>query len=138
MVNQYQNGDESPNDIAITLDGLSVDDLDSTYAPGTYETHEFKVRISDNQPVTEDASVVFESADGVADLRTTSMKCNFDETDCWTLRVHPRVDLLSSYTGTESGGESLTITGQGFGNNASDVSVKIGQNDADCQVTSVT
>jgi hypothetical protein len=47
-------------------------------------------------------------------LRSTTRHCNFAGDDCWTVRIHPRIDSISASSGYVDGGQMLTIKGLGF------------------------
>lgn len=51
---------------------------------------------------------------GRARLMESSRHCSFDGTDCWTIRVHPKVDSVSAATGYLNGGQTLEIKGWGL------------------------
>jgi len=41
----------------------------------------------------------------------SAKKCDMSGTDCYTMRVHPRIDKISASEGYLNGGQTLTITG---------------------------
>ena len=51
---------------------------------------------------------------GRARLMESSRHCSFDGTDCWTIRVHPKIDSVSAATGYINGGQTLVIKGWGL------------------------
>jgi len=54
------------------------------------------------------------------------MHCNFDNTDCWSLRIHPRMDYVDKHYGSTEGGEKIKIYGKGFGKDKKKVTVTAG------------
>ena len=53
----------------------------------------------------------------------TVKTCNYAGDDCWKIRVHPKVESVSHDYGFTTGGQQLTISGQGF--NGTNVSVSV-------------
>lgn len=41
---------------------------------------------------------------GKINIKETAKHCNFAGTDCWTIRVHPKIDKVSATQGYLSGG----------------------------------
>jgi IPT/TIG domain len=56
-------------------------------------------------------------------IRSSAKHCNFAGDDCWTVRVHPRVDGVSAASGYLDGGQVLKING--FGLSGQNISVKV-------------
>jgi len=54
-----------------------------------------------------------------------SVTCSFDEQDCYTNRILSRIDSVSANEGYVTGGQTLEITGKGFGIDLSAVSIDI-------------
>jgi hypothetical protein len=52
---------------------------------------------------------------GRAFVRESAKHCNFAGTDCWTVRIHPRIDNISNHSGYVDGGQTLQISGLGLG-----------------------
>jgi hypothetical protein len=92
-------------------------------------------RVGNPNP-TKSASVVARFVSGHAYKRSTSYHCNFDGTDCWYLRVHPKIESLSSSEGSENGYQTLTISGQGL--NGTDITVTADGVACDVQSASFT
>ena len=67
---------------------------------------------------------------GRTHLRFTSKHCNWAGNECWTIRVHPKIDSISSNTGNLDGGQTLVIKGFGLKGNTSVVKV----DGVDCKV----
>ncbi len=67
----------------------------------------------------------------------SSKHCNFEGTDCWYVKTHPKIDSISEADGYLTGGQALTINGWGLkGTTLDDVEVTVGG--VACKVTSST
>ena len=66
--------------------------------------------------------------------------CLFDMSECWTVRVHPRIDELDMDSGFTTGGQIIKIKGEGFHNKDHSPVVRIGSGDDSqiCEVIEVT
>jgi hypothetical protein len=68
---------------------------------------------------------------GLAQVMHSARHCNFAGTDCWTVRVHPKIKKVSANSGYTTGGQRLRIEGVSL--NGTNVAVNIdGQV---CQIT---
>jgi hypothetical protein len=67
---------------------------------------------------------------GRTHLRFTTKHCNFAGNECWSIRVHPKIDSISSNTGNLDGGQNLVIKGFGLKGNNSVVKI----DGIDCKV----
>lgn len=52
-------------------------------------------------------------------LMESSRHCSFDGTECWRIRVHPKIDSISAAQGYLQGGQTLIIKGWGLKGQAS-------------------
>lgn len=59
-----------------------------------------------------DPAVLFYN--GLALLMRQATHCNFNNSECWTVRVHPRIKTVSHNTGYTTGGQHLRLTGVSF------------------------
>lgn len=89
--------------------------------------------VTDPKP-TKSADVVARFYTGHAYKRTTSYHCDYDGTDCWYVRVHPKIESINHSSGTQNGYQTLIISGQGL--NGTDISVTA--DGVECQVQSST
>lgn len=71
---------------------------------------------------------------GHAYKRSSSLHCNFANTECWYVRVHPKIESISASSGYTDGGQTLTIAGQGLQGDSVSVTV----DDVTCDVESVS
>ena len=72
---------------------------------------------------------------GNAFLMESSKHCNFEGTDCWYVKTHPKIDSISEADGYLTGGQALTINGWGLkGTTLDDVEVTV--DGVTCKVTS--
>lgn len=51
---------------------------------------------------------------GKVNLKETSLHCNFAGTECWRVRIHPKIDKISAAQGYLMGGQTLVIDGWGL------------------------
>lgn len=71
-------------------------------------------RVGKNPPTkSADPDVNFTKF-GRANLKETSKHCNFAGTECWRIRVHPKIDKISHASGYVTGGQTLEIEGFGL------------------------
>jgi len=78
----------------------------------------------EEQTVGKDTTILMQWNSGAADVHPVLSKtCSFDMTDCYTARVLPMIDTVSASSGYTSGGQILTVTGQGFEYGALDIKV---------------
>ena len=47
-------------------------------------------------------------------IKETAKHCTFDGLECWTIRVHPKIDRISAAHGYLLGGQTLKIEGRGL------------------------
>ena len=90
---------------------LDIDLIVETYRPNGWYNNPWKGISSPFQPAAKDAEPQLLFKRGYAVPVGSAKKCNFAGTDCWTMRVHPRIDKISAATGYLNGGQELTITG---------------------------
>jgi hypothetical protein len=71
-----------------------------------------------NHPPTKDVKprALFRVGDSY--VMDTAKHCNFDGTDCWTVRVHPVIDKINAVEGSVLGGQELKIKGYGLNGDA--------------------
>jgi hypothetical protein len=63
---------------------------------------------------------------GNAFNRESSKHCNFEGTECWHVKTHPKIDSISADAGYTTGGQTLTIKGWGLkGTTLANVDVKV-------------
>jgi hypothetical protein len=65
-------------------------------------------------------------------LENSAKHCNFDNTDCYNVRVMPAISGISASGGYTSGGQELTITGTSLNGTA----IAIEVDGTACTVTS--
>ena len=66
-------------------------------------------------------------------LRQSAQHCNFAGTECWNVRVHPKIDSIEASQGYITGGQELNISGSGL-TTAAEVTV----DGVTCTVTAAT
>lgn len=98
-------------------------DLNTTPTMAVNKLQSFPTRVGEMNPSkSADPDINF-SMFGRAFIRESARHCNFAGTDCWTVRVHPRIDKISASSGYVDGGQTLQISGSGLG--GKDISVKV-------------
>ena len=97
-------------------DGL----FDSRTRLTKFELGKLPAYVGEPKP-TKSADVTARFVSGHAYKRWTSVHCSYDGTDCWHVRVHPKIESISASTGYQSGYQTLTISGQGL--NGTDISI---------------
>ena len=85
---------------------------------------------------TKSANVVTRFMSGYAFNRWTALHCNYDGSDCWNVRIHPKIESISANTGYQNGYQTLTISGQGL--NGTAISVTADGTDCSVQTASTT
>lgn len=60
---------------------------------------------------------------GKPTIKQSAKHCNWAGTDCWTIRVHPRIDAISATSGFLNGGQTLVISGLGLAGTSKTVTV---------------
>jgi len=91
---------------------LVFDDIISdTYRPNGWTNQPWKGNSSPFQPAAKDIVPTLLFKKGLTVPIDSAKKCDFAGTDCWTMRVHPRIDTISASSGYINGGQELTITG---------------------------
>lgn len=60
---------------------------------------------------------------GYAYKRSTAYHCNFANTECWYVRVHPKIESVNATSGSITGYQNLKI--EGYGLNGTAVSVTV-------------
>ena len=110
--------------------------MEATYRANAYYPEHYPAVLSDLTPAAFDSPPLIEFETGYTYIRGTSITCDFSSQNCYTLKVHPRVDYLEKSYGSSNGGQRLKIYGTGFGINTNDVQVFI--DDIECDVTAVT
>lgn len=60
---------------------------------------------------------------GKPTIRKSANHCNWAGTECWTVRIHPRIDSISASSGFLTGGQTLKITGHGLSGTTKTVTV---------------
>lgn len=79
---------------------------------------------------TEDATLSLRFRSGLSYNRQTSYHCTFDSSKCWYVRVTPKIESISAASGSTSGGQTLTLTGNGFDG----TTVSVTADGVDCEV----
>jgi hypothetical protein len=51
---------------------------------------------------------------GKVNIKETARHCTFSGLECWTVRVHPKIDKISAASGYLLGGQTLKIEGWGL------------------------
>lgn len=64
---------------------------------------------------------------GNAYLKESAKHCKFaDQSDCWFIKTHPKIESVSAASGFTTGGQTLSIKGWGLkGNTTADVEVMV-------------
>lgn len=94
-------------------DGL----MDHTTRLSGWNLGKLPAKVTDPRPAKE-ADVVARFVTGHAYKRTTSKHCSYDGTDCWNVRVHPKIDSISASSGSPNGYQTLQINGMGLNGTA--------------------
>lgn len=95
-----------------------------------------KVRGKVKNTETGKTSMKLQWETGSSKKSSETQHCNFDLTECYESKLVPVIDNISSCEGYTTGGQVITINGNGFGSSFSDLDVKVGG--ASCKVKSVT
>jgi hypothetical protein len=66
-----------------------------------------QVRVGDMTPSKSEEPDINFSRFGRTFIRESAKHCNFAGTDCWTVRIHPRIDNISNHSGYVDGGQTL-------------------------------
>jgi len=107
--------------------------FDSTRRLASNRIDTLFTRSGDQAPGKSEPEVRFRV--GNAHLRESSKHCNFNGTDCWYIKTHPKIDSVSAASGFLTGGQEMTIKGWGLrGTSLADVNVTI--DGVACKVTS--
>lgn len=78
--------------------------IDQSTRPAGYTVSHIATRVGDNRPAKSVDPDINYSVVGRSFIRETAKHCNFKGDDCWTVRVHPRIDSISTATGYLDGG----------------------------------
>jgi hypothetical protein len=116
MATKYALNDDMEPFEDIKVGGTLVDwegTIDSSYRTPDWRVSKYPVYIGDNKPSKAQNAVV-RMRGGYAMNRPTATHCTWDGTECWTVRTHPKIDSVSASTGYTTGGQEITITGQGL------------------------
>lgn len=103
-------------DVATTGENLEVDRL-------PYGLSFLNRYVGPNKPTKSAQLDLSFTRFGKPTFKKSSKHCNWAGTDCWTIRVHPRIDAISAASGFLNGGETLVITGQGLSGTSKTVTV---------------
>jgi hypothetical protein len=71
-----------------------------------YTLGKLPAMVTDPRP-TKSADVVARFVTGHSYKRSTSYHCGFDGTDCFYLRVHPKIESISASSGSTNGYQTL-------------------------------
>jgi hypothetical protein len=71
-------------------------------------------RVGEGRPSKSSDPDINWSLYGRTFIRASAKHCNFAGNECWTVRIHPRIDSISAATGYLDGGQRLKISGVGL------------------------
>ena len=140
MINPMNTESRIPEDDqpieSILLDGAGVNYnglMDDSYRPDTYTVSEYPVYLPTGIPaVANQPNLIITFKTGRTYKRDSAVHCIYWQTDCWTLKILPRVDSISVSSGALAGGQEVTISGN-FKTPASTLKAYIGGEECDIQ-----
>ena len=87
--------------------------IDSSYRTTQMMVDKYPAYVRDNKP-SKDNNVRARFRVGDSYPYATSKHCNFDESECWTIRTHPKINSISAEEGYITGGQTIKIEGEGL------------------------
>jgi len=111
----------------VSLGGTQVvsDWFDTTFDDFEFARYKFQsatFTVAESQVPAKDVTPRMLFHVGDTYLRQSAKHCNFAGTECWNVRVHPKIDSIEATQGYSTGGQELNISGWGL-NGASEVTV---------------
>jgi hypothetical protein len=88
--------------------------LDSGFRLPEWQTRPAHTVVGKNKPAKSvDPDISFTKY-GKVRFKESSLHCNFAGTECWRVRVHPKIDKISAASGYTMGGQLLIVEGWGL------------------------
>lgn len=94
-------------DVATTGENIEIDRL-------PYDLGFLNRFVGPNKPTKSAKLELSFTRFGKPTIKNSAKHCNWAGTDCWTIRIHPKIDSISANTGFLNGGQTLVISGQGL------------------------
>lgn len=111
----YKRADQMAADI--TLDGYRflTTDYTTVYNMGKNSVQGLRGTVLSKLRTNEaELDIWFRGAGYAMRNEKSSTTCNWDGTDCYFARIYPHIDSISETSGSDQGGQTLTITGNSF------------------------
>jgi len=89
--------------------------MDNTETISSWKNEGIRGQVSEDNAIAKDNTINIQWETGASDVSYSQSKtCSFDGTDCYTARVLPVMEEVSSSSGYLAGGQKITIKGNGF------------------------
>jgi hypothetical protein len=83
----------------------------------------FRATLGDIKPARSDISPDLHFRNGKMYEKKTSRHCTYDQSDCWTVRVHPEITSIDYAQTATNGGSKIKITGSNLAGTEATVNI---------------